>query len=207
MMCARHPVFEEYRMSSHIGSRHRFSTVLIPTIALFLAVAAVIVFPTAAFAHAKPASSTPAPNSTVKEAPTTVTITFGEEVKPDESNIRVFDAKGVEVSTGKATTDPSDLKKMSVAMKGTDSESYVVLWNTVSADDGDPAIGSYSFSVNPNGGSSGGATAGGESSANGANGVQPWLAILIGVIGLIIGGAAGYYLARRQTTPATPSAQ
>jgi methionine-rich copper-binding protein CopC len=194
-------------MSSHIASRRRISTVLIPTIALCLAVAAVTVFPTAAFAHAEPTSSTPAPNSTVKEAPTTVTITFGEAVKPDESNIRVFDSKGDEVSTGRATTAPNDLKKMSVEMKGTDSESYVVLWNTVSADDGDPAVGSFSFNVNPNGGSSGGATAGGGSSANGATGVQPWLAILIGVIGLIIGGAAGYYFARRQTTPATPSAQ
>jgi uncharacterized protein YneF (UPF0154 family) len=37
--------------------------------------------------------------------------------------------------------------------------------------------------------------------------VQPWLAALIGVIGLILGGVGGYYFARRQTTPATPSAQ
>ena len=185
----------------------RLSVIVVPAVALFLALGAAVAFPTVAFAHAEPTSSTPAPNSTVKEAPTTVTIIFGEEVKPDESDIRVFDSKGAEVSTGKATTDPNDLKKMSVEMKGTDSESYVVLWNTVSADDGDPAVGSFSFNVNPNGGSSIGTTTGGGSNANNVSGVQPWLAALIGVIGLILGGVGGYYFARRQTTPATPPAQ
>jgi methionine-rich copper-binding protein CopC len=179
----------------------RLSIIVVPAVALFLALGAAVAFPTAAFAHAEPTSSTPAPNATVKEAPTTVTIIFGEEVKPDESNIRVFDSKGAEVSTGKAATDPNDLKKMSVEMKGTDSESYVVLWNTVSADDGDAAVGSFTFNVNPNGGSSGGTTTGDESGANDARGVQPWLAILIGVFGLILGGVAGYYFARRAPAP------
>jgi methionine-rich copper-binding protein CopC len=183
--------------------RSRLSVIVGPAVALSLALGAIVAFPTAAFAHAEPTASTPAPNSTVKEAPTTVTIIFGEEVKPDESNIRVFDSKGAEVSTRKATTDPNDLKKMSVEMKGTDSESYVVLWNTVSADDGDPAVGSFSFNVNPSGDSSGGTTSGGGSSTNNASGVQPWLAALIGVIGLLLGGAAGYYFARRQ--PSTPT--
>ena len=121
------------------------------------------------------------------------------------SNIRVFDSKGAEVSTGKATVDPNDLKKMSVEMKGNDSEEYVVLWNSVSADDGDPAAGSFTFDVNPNGGSSGGTTTGGGSSTNNASGVQPWLAALIGVIGLILGGVGGYYFARRQPSRPLPA--
>lgn len=186
-------------MPAFVASRRRLSLALLPAIALFLALGAVFVFPQAAFAHAEPTSSTPAAGSTVKEAPTTVTILFGEELKPDQSNIRVFDAKGAEVSTGKATVEANNLKQMSVAMKGTDSENYVVLWNTVSADDGDPASGSFSFNVNPNGGSSGGGT---PANPGTSNGVQPWLVALIGVIGLILGGAGGYYFARRQTTPA-----
>jgi methionine-rich copper-binding protein CopC len=194
-------------MSLSHQAKRRLSQILPPALALFLALGAAIAFPTIAFAHAEPTSSTPAPNSTVKEAPTTVTIIFGEEVKPDESNIRVFDSKGTEVSTGKATTDPNDLKKMSVEMKGTDSESYAVLWNTVSADDGDAAVGSFAFNVNPNGGSSGGTTTGGGSGTNTASGVQPWLAALIGVIGLILGGVGGYYFARRQPSTPTSAAQ
>jgi copper resistance protein C len=199
--------FKERSMPLSRRVKSRFSVIVVPAAALFLALGAIAAFPTAAFAHARPTSSTPAPDSTVKEAPTTVTIIFGEELKPDESNIRVFDSKGAEVSTGKATVDPNDLKKMSVEMKGNDSEEYVVLWNSVSADDGDPAAGSFTFDVNPNGGSSGGTTTGGGSSTNNASGVQPWLAALIGVIGLLLGGAGGYYFARRQATPATPSAQ
>jgi copper resistance protein C len=199
--------FKERRMSLSRRVKSRLSIIVVPATALFLALGAAVAFPTVAFAHARPESSTPAPDSTVKEAPTTVTIIFGEELKPDGSNIRVFDATGAEVSTGKATVDPNDLKKMSVEMKGNDSEEYVVLWNSVSADDGDPAAGSFSFNVNPNGGSSGGTTTGGGSSTNNASGVQPWLAVLIGVIGLIVGGVGGYYFARHQTTPAPPSAQ
>jgi methionine-rich copper-binding protein CopC len=197
-------VYEEFpTMALNTRSRAihwRLATALLPVFAVVLALAATLAFPTVAFAHAEPTSSTPAAGSTVKEAPTTVTIIFGEEVKPDESNIRVFDSKGAEVSTGKATTDPNDLKKMSVEMKGTDSESYVVLWNTVSADDGDPAVGSFSFNVNPSGSTSGGTTTGGGSSTNNVSGIQPWLAALIGVIGLVLGGLGGYYFARRQTT-------
>jgi len=192
-------------MSLSRRAKSRLSQILPPTFALLLALGAAVALPEVAFAHARPESSTPAPDSTVKEAPTTVTIIFGEELKPDGSNIRVFDATGAEVSTGKATVDPNDLKKMSVEMKGNDSEEYVVLWNSVSADDGDPAAGSFTFDVNPNGGTSGGGTT--TTTPSAPNGVQPWLAVLIGVIGLIIGGAGGYYFARRQTTPATPSAQ
>jgi methionine-rich copper-binding protein CopC len=174
------------------------SLILLAALTLFLALVAALAFPMAAFAHAEPISSTPAAGSTVKEAPTTVTIVFGQDLKPDGSNIRVFDAKGGEVSTGKATVDPNDLKKMSVGMKGSDSEEYVVLWNSVSADDGDAAVGSFTFSVNPNGASSGGGTTIPTQSAS--SGVQPWVAVLIGVIGLILGGIGGYNFARRQTT-------
>jgi methionine-rich copper-binding protein CopC len=190
-------------MASFVAPTRRLSLVLTPAIALFLALSAALAFPQAAFAHARPTSSSPAADSTVQEAPTTVTIIFGEELTPGGSNIRVFDAKGDEVSTGKATVDTNDLKKMSVGMKGTDSEEYVVLWNSVSADDGDPAAGAFTFSVNPNGGSSGGGT----TTPGASNGVQPWLAALIGVIGLILGVGVGYYFARRRTVPPSSTAQ
>lgn len=186
-------------MPSPISPPRRFSLVA-SAVAVFLALGAALALPQAAFAHAEPVSSTPAAGSKVKEAPSTVTIIFGQNVKQEGSNIRVFDAKGADVSTGKATVDPNDLKKMSVGMKNTDSEEYVVLWNTISADDDEAAAGSFTFSVNPNGATNEGGTPSGGASS----GVQPWLAALIGVIGLILGGAGGYYFARRQG--ATPAA-
>lgn len=186
-------------MSLLFRTHPRLSLIVLPTVALVLALGAALVFPQAAFAHAKPTSSTPSPNQNLTAAPTEVTIIFGQNVKPDGSDIIVYDKDGKKVSTGPAKVDPNDLKKMTVPMQGTDSESYLVVWHTVSADDGESAIGSFNFGVNaaaddlPS-----------TSTPSASSGVQPWLAALIGVIGLLLGGAGGYYFARRQG--ATPAA-
>ena len=187
-------------LSRHVKSR--LSVIVVPAAALFLAFGAIVAFPTAAFAHAKPVSSTPSPNQNLTTAPTSVTIIFGQNVKPDGSDIFVYDKDGKKVSTAAATVDPNDLKKMSVPMAGDDSESYLVVWHTVSADDGESAIGSFSFGVNAAADDLPSST----TTPSASSGVQPWLAALIGVIGLILGGGAGYYFARRQTpTPAAPA--
>jgi copper resistance protein C len=112
---------------SYVAASGRSHLLAILPFALLLALGALIALPQVAFAHALPTSSTPAAGSTVTEAPTTVTIIFGEELVPGGSDITVYDAKGDEVSTGKATVDTNNLKQMSVGMKGTDSEEYVVL--------------------------------------------------------------------------------
>jgi methionine-rich copper-binding protein CopC len=174
----------------------RLASVFLPLFVLFLALGAALAFPQAAFAHAKPTSSTPSPNQNLTTAPTMVTIIFGQHVKPEGSNIIVYDKDGKTVSTGPATVDPNDLTKMTVAMQGDDSEAYLVVWHTVSADDGESAIGAYSFGVKaaaddlPT-------TA---STPSASSGVQPWLAALIGVIGLGLGALGGYFFARRQKT-------
>jgi methionine-rich copper-binding protein CopC len=161
-------VFQESTMPSPTSPPRRFSLVA-SAVALLLALGAALAFPQAVLSHAKPVSSTPAAGSTVKEAPSTVAITFGQNMKQEGSNIRVFDTKGADVTTGKATVDPNDLKEMSVGMKNTDSEEYVVLWNTISADDDEAAAGSFTFSVNPNGA----ANESGASSGGASSGVQP----------------------------------
>jgi hypothetical protein len=51
------------------------------------------------------------------------------------------------VSTGPAQVVRTDFKTMTVAMQGDDSEIYLVQWHTVSADDGDPDIGAFTFTV------------------------------------------------------------
>jgi methionine-rich copper-binding protein CopC len=60
---------------------------------------------------------------------------------PSETN------KGKTVSTGPAQVVRTDFKTMTVAMQGDDSEIYLVQWHTVSADDGDPDIGAFTFTV------------------------------------------------------------
>jgi copper resistance protein C len=174
----------------------RLAAALLPLFALFLALGAALAFPQAAFAHAKPTSSTPSPNQNLTTAPSTVTIIFGQHVKPEGSDIIVYDKNGKQVSTAPATADPNDLTKMTVPMQGDDSESYLVVWHTVSADDGESAIGAYSFGVN----AAADDLPSTPTTASTSNGVQPWLAAVIGVIGLGLGALGGYFFARRQRT-------
>ena len=159
--------------------------------------------PTAA-AHAKPASSVPAADSTVTTAPTVVTVHFGEDVNPAGSDLIVYDTKGKVVSTGSGIVDTSDAKTMTVPMAGDDSESYLVVWHTVSLDDGDAAVGAFIFNVGSTAkaGDGGGSTVSTGASAaaeNASSGVPGWVVALVGVLGLVIGSAGTFVLAGRRS--------
>lgn len=170
--------------------------------ALLVAAAAMVIQSPTASAHAEYVSSTPASNSTVTQAPTVVTVHFGEDVNPNGSALTVYDSHGKVVSTGPGSVETSDAKTMTVPMTGDDSESYVVVWHSVSLDDGDPAIGAFLFNVGSpaktgnNGGSTTSpgtiaASPGGASSSSGAPG---WLVALVGIIGLIVGAGGALAL-------------
>jgi len=176
-------------------------------LALLLAAVFAVANPGLASAHAKFGSSNPAPNAVLTKAPATITITFTEKLDPSGSNIIVYDDTGKQVSVGKAAVDRSDLTKMSVQMKGNDSEGYSVVWRSKSLDDGDTFTGAYGFTVSadatPSAGdtstptSSSGGTTRGEASSGGT---PAWLTALIGVLGLAVGAGGMYYFSRR--TPA-----
>jgi copper resistance protein C len=182
-----------------------FSMIALLSLALGVALAAITSVaqaPTAA-AHAKYASSVPAANSTVTKAPTVVTVHFGEDVNPAGSDLIVYDTNGKTVSTAAGKVDTSDVKTMSVTMAGDDSESYLVVWHTVSLDDGDPAVGAFIFNVGSQAkpGDAGGSTTSTGTSATAAtsSGAPIWLVVLVGVLGLLVGGAGTFVLAGRQT--------
>lgn len=169
---------------------------LVGVCGLLLAAVSTLAAPATAFAHAKYESSNPAPDSVLKAAPSTITIHFAEDVNPNGSAITVYDAKGNQVSTGAAQVDASDPKTMTVGMKGDGSSPYLVTWHNVSADDGDPDTGAFVFNVNPD------APANVTSpktttTTSASSGVAPWLAAVIGVLGLLIGGAVGVFFSRR----------
>jgi methionine-rich copper-binding protein CopC len=144
-------------------------------------------------------SSNPKDGAVIKSAPTTVSITFAENVDPKGSDIVVYDATHKQVSTGQATVSASDLKTMTVPMQGNGDGIYFVEWHTVSADDGDPDIGGFNFTVGtsdtatPGSGSSPSTTA----TATNAAGVPVWIAVLIGVVGLVLGAGGAVVAARR----------
>ena len=163
-------------------------------------------FPSAASAHAlRPAHATlthadPGLDAVLNTAPTTVTLTFAEAMAPASSSITVYDVKGTIVSTGPTTVPPTNLKTMHVAMKGNDSEVYVVVWRNVSADDNDPDTGSYSFTVSKDATASAGHQPGQgtTTTTTSSSGVAPWLVVLLVLLALAAGGAGGYWYAQRR---------
>lgn len=99
-----------------------------------------------ALAHAKFASSTPAPGQTLASAPASVTITFTEELAAGSTG-SVTDASGATVSTG-ATISTVDRAKLSIALTPSPPNGvYKVSWHSISADDGDSLDGSFYFGV------------------------------------------------------------
>lgn len=176
--------------------------VLIAGLLCAAAIASQLVQAPTASAHAKYTSSTPAANSTVTQAPSVVTVHFGEAVNPAGSGLTVYDTRGKVVSTAAGTVNTSDPKTMTVPMTGDDSESYLVVWHTVSLDDGDPAVGAFIFNVGKTAkpGDSGGSTTspGAAATTNTASGTPGLVVALVGIAGLLIGGAGTLVLAGRR---------
>lgn len=120
---------------------------LVASIAALAAVAAV-------FAHAEPATVKPGDGAVLLAAPLTVEMEMSQDMARQEgaNDIDVFDASGIEVTTTAAAIDNGNRRKLTVALPSALSAGvYTVKWKTLSADDGDPAIGSVSFTIDPNG--------------------------------------------------------
>jgi copper resistance protein C len=150
--------------------------------------------PGIAAAHAKYNSSNPPADAILKAPPSTVTVNFLENVNPVGSDLTIYDATGKVVSTGPAQVSHSDTKTMVVGMKGDGSDNYMVVWRTVSLDDGAPDIGAFNFYV----GSDAAPASTTPTQASGSGGMPAWSVALIGVVGLGLGGAGGTLLARRR---------
>ena len=113
-----------------------------------VAVAAAVLLPLTASAHALPQAATPAEGSTVGQAPATVSITFGESPDPGLSSITVVDSSGTDVDAGATTVAPGHPTVLQVPLKqGLGKGVYTVTWKTVSSVDGHLATGSYAFGV------------------------------------------------------------
>ncbi len=174
-----------------------FRLLLLSPLAALGLVAAMLLAPAVASAHAYYVSSTPAANAVVKSAPTLVTVHFAEQVNPQGSDIVVYDAKHKQVSTAPAQVLHSDLKTMTVPMAGDGDGTYFVEWHTVSAQDGDPDIGGFNFTVSASGqADTTSAPATTTTQKGGSSGVPIWLTVVIGLVGLAIGGGGGFFAAR-----------
>ncbi len=106
---------------------------------------AVALLPLPASAHALAQSSVPAADSTVQQAPSEVTITFGETPDPRLSSITVLDRSGQNVTAGATLPVPGDGVSLRVGLKAIPKGVYAVTWRTVSSVDGHSAAGSFAF--------------------------------------------------------------
>lgn len=150
--------------------------------------------------HAKLTHADPGLGAVLNTAPTTITLQFGEDLKPDGSGIAVYDDLGKQVSTGAASVKSGDAKTMTVSMQGDGSETYVVYYHTVSADDGDSYADAYQFTVSKDATASAGTQPGAPETGttSGSSGISGLVAALIGLVALIVGAAGGYFFARNQ---------
>jgi len=165
--------------------------------------------------HAKVLSSDPGINATIAQAPTKVTVTTAENMKPGpaNSNLFVYGPSGELISQGDAKVELNNPMKMSVNIKPEKTGVYVVRWITVSAGDGDPDQGAYVFTVGSAAGSSApqaqptaapkspGSTTAETSPSNG--GLSIWASVIAGLIALVVGLGAGFGLGRSRKPTTT----
>jgi methionine-rich copper-binding protein CopC len=114
--------------------RHLRTTLLLTTLALT---------PLAALAHARPKVMNPVPDSTIA-APSSVTITFSENLEPKFSSITVTDKAGAQIN--KQPSRPTGAATLTVALPPIAPGTYTIQWVTV-AGDGHRATGDYIFHV------------------------------------------------------------
>jgi methionine-rich copper-binding protein CopC len=119
--------------------------------ALALVVAGVHGAVSQAQAHARYEDSTPARGERLTVSPPEVEITFTQEVQKitGSFDIQVGRDRGASATAGPAVVSDDDRRIVSVPLQpDLPPGRYVVQWNNVSDEDGDPAEGAFSFYLN-----------------------------------------------------------
>ena len=115
---------------------------------LFLLVAAGLLTPSTASAHALPTRSDPVANARLLDAPARVTAVFTEPLNAELSFIEVLDGYGERVDEGPTHFSPENDREMWVGLRpGLEPGYYVVAWQTLSDLDGHLLRGSFPFTL------------------------------------------------------------
>lgn len=112
------------------------------------AVAAALLAPMAALAHAHLDRSMPKGGGTVAPAPKEITLWFTEAIEPKFSSIVVRDAKGATMQDGTASVDAGNKAQLRVAVKPLPPGTYKVIWRVLSVDT-HRSQGEFTFRVGP----------------------------------------------------------
>ncbi len=99
-----------------------------------------------ASAHAYPKQQVPGAGATVGVDTSQVSIEFDDALERAFSSIKVADATGKDVTSGKSSVDAHDKKHMTVALGALKPGAYTVSWVAVAVD-GHRTQGHYRFNV------------------------------------------------------------
>jgi copper transport protein len=116
---------------------------------LALALAAALILPAAASAHAYIVRTVPQANRPLARAPRQVLLTYSEPVEPKFAVVSVTDASGTQVATAPPESAPGNRDALVVPLERIPSGWYLVYWRVVSVD-GHPVRGAFTFAVGPN---------------------------------------------------------
>ena len=103
-----------------------------------------IVLATPASAHAVLESSTPADGANVAQAPSEVTLEFSENLRAPADAVRVLDAAGTRVDTGKVKVEGHVVH--ATLKPSLPDGAYIVSWRVISADS-HPVRGAFTFAI------------------------------------------------------------
>jgi copper transport protein len=100
-----------------------------------------------AYAHALLLRSDPVADVVLPQSPARVHLWFSEDLNGAASRIIVWDWNRQVENVGNATLVPGQSRQLEVGLRPLPAGSYLVLWTSVSAQDGHVLHGSYLFSV------------------------------------------------------------
>jgi copper transport protein len=115
-----------------------------------IALAAALIMPAAASAHAYLVKTTPAASGVLDTPPADVALTFDEAVEPRFAIVSVTAASGAQETTGPAARSPANPDTLVVPLRpGLAQGWYLVYWRAISVD-GHPVQGAFTYAVGPN---------------------------------------------------------
>jgi copper transport protein len=112
--------------------------------------AAGLVLPASASAHAYLVKTVPAASVVLDTPPPNIQLTYDEAVEPKFAIISVTNAAGRQETTGPARRAPADPDTLIVPLRGGLPEGwYLIYWRAVSVD-GHPVQGAFTYAIGPN---------------------------------------------------------
>ena len=108
--------------------------------------------PSRAAAHAGYERSSPTADAVVRESPPQVEVWFSQDLfrRAGANTLTVTGPDGQDIGVGETVIDSADRKHVSALLSAALAPgTYTVRWTSLSATDGDPAEGTFRFTIDP----------------------------------------------------------